>query len=820
MSKRKIRWGAMAAVASLAVASGQQIHRMFRFPPTGGDRIRTEAHLLPEVSTGPLDPAWSPDGKWLAFSMRGDIWKIPTEGGTAIALTKGPGYHFEPAWSPDGRTIAFSVDVNRNLEIGIVPADGGQERIVASHPQVDIEPAWATDSKGLYFASARTGRFAIYFVTLESGPVTPAISGEGTQLQPAVSPDGKLLAYLGAVRGRAGTGGIWVKPLPEGEPRLVYYVETEFRTKPKWAPDSSSLVFSSDEAGSYDVNAVPAQGGSPARLTFDAGDEFSPAYAPDGSRIAFTSNLGGASHLFTMPAGGARRQGWTEIAVRGKKSAEPTGRARVRIVGPDGKPMPARVTVDASDHRSYAPDGAFHRVGPVTDTHYFPNSTGSFEIEVPAGTTHIFAMRGPEYVPADAEVTVPVDRVVDVELRLRRLADAPSMHWYSGDTHTHDLHQGGFGLTHEQYFGMLQSEDLHVTNALIHMDGTRWMGRPEDLTGKPSPLSTPTHILQYAEEFRGNFGHIGLLGIREFVMPLSAGTGSTVYAPERPNYSYVDAAHAQGGIAGYMHPYSRPVTKPEDGAGSEIVLDVALGKGDFYDVTNVPYDDLLNADMYYRYLNAGFRLPATGGSDDFGNSWNGAPPGTSRTYAKVAGSLSLHAWLDAIRTGRTFGTTGPLLFFSVNGHDPGEEIRTTGPVDLQVKCEVASIAPLDKIEIIVNGESAKTIPVAGREGRYTLTETLRLEGSGWMAARALGPPNRAVADDYPFAQTTPVYVVRDGRPFVSAKDAEFLDAMLSALWQRMSARRFVSDAEREKVRSAVEEGHRVYRERVRQAASR
>src|SRR5215831_12652062 len=228
---------AACVLAVLGAVSGQnQTRNMFRFPPTGGDRIRTEAHLLPEVSTGPLYPSWSPDGKWLAVSFRGDIWKVPAEGGTAAALTKGPGYHFEPAWSPDGRFIAFSEDINRNLEIGVVPADGGDERVIASHAQVDIEPAWAPDSKGLYFASARTGRFAIYFVPLETGIAMPIDTGEGSALQPAASPDGKSLAYIAPLRGRTGTGGIWVKTLAGGEPRLVYYVETEFRAKPKWSP--------------------------------------------------------------------------------------------------------------------------------------------------------------------------------------------------------------------------------------------------------------------------------------------------------------------------------------------------------------------------------------------------------------------------------------------------------------------------------------------------------------------------------------------------------------------------------------------------------
>ena len=51
-------------------------------------QTRLEFHLLPAVSTGPPDPAFSPDGGWIAFSMRGDIWKVPATGGDALALTQ------------------------------------------------------------------------------------------------------------------------------------------------------------------------------------------------------------------------------------------------------------------------------------------------------------------------------------------------------------------------------------------------------------------------------------------------------------------------------------------------------------------------------------------------------------------------------------------------------------------------------------------------------------------------------------------------------------------------------------------------------------
>src|SRR3989337_1017059 len=85
-------------------------------PNRYGHSDRVERHMLPAVSTGPLGPAWSPDGRWIAFSMRGDIWKVPVEGGEAIAITSGPAYHFEPAWSPDGTRIAFAYEATGNLE--------------------------------------------------------------------------------------------------------------------------------------------------------------------------------------------------------------------------------------------------------------------------------------------------------------------------------------------------------------------------------------------------------------------------------------------------------------------------------------------------------------------------------------------------------------------------------------------------------------------------------------------------------------------------------------------------------------------------------
>jgi hypothetical protein len=329
------------------------------------------------------------------------------------------------------------------------------------------------------------------------------------------------------------------------------------------------------------------------------------------------------------------------------------------------------------------------------------------------------------------------------------------------------------------------------------MDGTRVMGRLADLTGRPHPLSTPTHILQYGQEFRGSLGHIGMLGISEFKMPLSGGTAGTDFAADLRNHPYIDAAREQGGIAGFMHPYNGRVDRPQEGAGSEIAIDLALGKGDFYDVVCIPYDEMGNALMYDRFLNAGFRLPATGGSDNFADVWRDAPPGTARTYAYLEGPPSLDNWLDAIRQGRTFGTNGPLLFLEVGSQMPGGEIARTGDarVVLPVMLDVVSIAPLERVEIVVNGRVGETIDVRRRGNQFSIETSVALDGPGWVSARAIGPRNRLISDTYPFAQTSAVNVTVNGLAFTSAEDALLLEEMVNALWNRLSQRGNFRDAE-------------------------
>jgi len=800
-----------APVLSLLIATSA-IASLVAGPNRYGHSDRVERHMLPAVSTGPLDPAWSPDGKWIAFSMRGDIWKVPAEGGEAVALTRGPVYHFEPAWSPDGSRLALSMDIDGNLDIGVVSAVGGDVERLTTDRRVDVEPAWSRDGATVYFVTARGGNFDIYRYRFADKSETPFIAGARDQIQPAESPDGTRVAYISPVDGRLGTGGLWVKPVDGGDTSLVHYEETEYRARPAWTPDGRSILFSSDEPGSNDIAIISAAGGNSVYLSADRMNEFAPTASPDGNRFAFVSNRTGPTTLYVAPIGGGPISSWSEVAMKSRKSAAPTGRIRGRVLAPDGTPTSARIYPMASDKRAYAPDGGFHRVIAATETHYF-HTTGSFEVEVPAGLFAIEAMKGFEYRPASTTVQVPAGGAVDVTLRLSRLIDAPARGWYSGDTHVHDLHQGRFGLSHEHFFNQLTAEDLRVTNALIHMDRTRLMGRWSDLTGKPHPLSTADHILQYGEEFRGSLGHISMIGISRYVLPFTAGNPGTAYAQPELDIAYLDGARQQGGIAGYVHPYNSPVRQPAAGAGVLIPVDIALGKGDFYDIGALVSDEVGSAEMYYRLLNCGFRIAATSGTDNFSDVWRDPPPGADRTYVQIHGPFSLRSWIDGIKAQRTFGTTGPLLFLDVEGKGPGEEIALAGAdrPELKVTVDAMSIAPLQKLEVIVNGRVAATATPTDAQ-KVSFRGSVAVPQGGWVAARVVGPSSRYVTDSYAFAQTSPVYVVRDGKRFTSPEDAIFLRDVVDAIWARVDGQRtrWRTPGEREKFKAAIDQARAVY----------
>ena len=101
--------------------------------------ITSLALVLSALSSYAITPLWmrdariSPDGSEIVFCYKGDIYKVPAQGGTAVQLTTQTSYEANPVWSPDGKQIAFASDRNGNFDLFIMPADGGAARRLTYH---------------------------------------------------------------------------------------------------------------------------------------------------------------------------------------------------------------------------------------------------------------------------------------------------------------------------------------------------------------------------------------------------------------------------------------------------------------------------------------------------------------------------------------------------------------------------------------------------------------------------------------------------------------------------------------------------------------
>ncbi len=263
-----------------------------------------------------------------------------------------------------------------------------------------------------------------------------------------------------------------------------------------------------------------------------------------------------------------------------------------------------------------------------------------------------------------------------------------------------------------------------------------------------------------------------------------------------------------------MHPFDAP----PDPAGSdpltyELPADVALGKVDYIEVVGFS-DHKATAEVWYKLLNCGFRLPTAAGTDFMGNyaSLRG-PIGLNRVYAQVKpGPLAIEPWLEAIKAGRTFATNGPLLSFELGGKSPGGEIQLERKQELPFKVSLRSIVPLDHLEIVCNGKVAHAIELSGDRKTTDATGNLALETSGWCVLRAFSDKAEyPILDLYPYATTSPVYVSVAGAPLRSPREAAYfvtwVDRLLAAADSSTS---WNTETEKRSVLTLLEEAWKRY----------
>jgi hypothetical protein len=216
--------------------------------------------------------------------------------------------------------------------------------------------------------------------------------------------------------------------------------------------------------------------------------------------------------------------------------------------------------------------------------------------------------------------------------------------------------------------------------------------------------------------------------------------------------------------------------------------------------------------LWYRLLNCGFRLAISAGTDAFTNVADHYTAGGGRVYVHAGQSLDYVQWIRNYKRGRSFASNGPSILFTLDGREPGDEIRVAAGRKFRLKAVVETQIPLDRVEVIVNGKALVSRPAAGQK-RVALDEAIALERSSWVAVRALGPWHRLVLNDGgAFAHTSPVYVYVGDQPIAFREDVRFYIDWVERLIARVKERgRFTTGERRAEVVALFERALEKYR---------
>lgn len=406
-----------------------------------------------------------------------------------------------------------------------------------------------------------------------------------------------------------------------------------------------------------------------------------------------------------------------------------------------GKPTPVRVRFTDEAGTYYAPLGRLAQfsdergmdVGGNTriDGDAWAYVEGAFEILLPPGRFRVQVAKGPEYRAIDEWMTVQAGRL-SMRLTIERFIDMRAEGWHSGDVATYFL---------SPHAALLEAaaEDLAVLNLLAVEENGGDVSALANIcafSGQKPALEMPGHLVAVNTHNESELGDLILLHAHRVVYPLSFRIATDSWILE----DWCDQCHRKKGLVLADNWIESLIDEDPD----EVLAEIVRGKIDGL-VGIAP--ELIQC--WYDLLNAGIRSPMAGASRKDANR---AVVGGSRSYAylgKENRSPSYGDWIEAMRTGRSFRTNGPLMLARFGEFLPGDVVsaeRAKQGLDFDVV--VRSAVPVEDVEIIQNGHVVDRL-----KGENPRSSFRWAEGTGgWIAARCMS------ADGEHWAHTNPVYI--------------------------------------------------------------
>ncbi len=476
-----------------------------------------------------------------------------------------------------------------------------------------------------------------------------------------------------------------------------------------------------------------------------------------------------------------------------------------------GAPLEGRLYVESLD------DGRFHLARSVGgDAVPYEKTRGETSVEIhtslsahpfeallPPGSYRLTAERGKEFLPAIRQITLPGSDA-GVTLPLRRWIDMESLGWYSGETHIHrslaelpllmrceDLNVA-FPLTYwvnnleDTPLKNNRNQELIPPAELITVDGTRVIW-PVNTEYEITSVGRQPHVL----------GALFVLGHKE-PLDISAPPVSQVAIQARLQQGLLD-------LDKHNWPWSLAIVPAISVDLFELTNNhlwrTAFAFKDFHleslpEYMNIERDAEggytergwidFGFQTWYALLNCGIDIKPSAGT---ASGVHPVPLGFGRVYVKLEGPFNYDSWIAGLREGRSFVTTGPMLAVQFNGLNPGAffELSPADNGSVRVAGQALAIEPIESVEIIVNGEIARTIPAAAGPGGDAIVAVpfdvlVPVKESSWIAVRAFTKSN----DGRPrFAHSAPVHIEIPGKPQRARRvEVEHLAAQVRAVIER------------------------------------